>query len=81
MGSVKDSLKESLVYVYMGGCQNHGPFLGTLSIRCHITFRTPKGTIMLTTTHVYVSCWRVFLGCRLPFGVVASGVQDLASPR
>ena len=41
------------VYVYMGGCQNYGPFLGTLNIRCRILIGTQKGTIILTTTHMY----------------------------
>ena len=36
----------------MGSCQNYGPFLGTLNIRCSIIRRTQKGTIILTTTHV-----------------------------
>ena len=36
----------------MGGCQNYGPFLGTLNIRCHIITGTQKGTIILTTTHI-----------------------------
>ena len=36
----------------MGGCQNYGPFLGTLNIRCRILLRTHKGTIILTTTHM-----------------------------
>ena len=36
----------------MGGCQNHGPFLGTLNIRCRIILGTQKGIIILTTTHV-----------------------------
>ena len=36
----------------MGGCQNYGPFLDTLNIRCRIIIRTPKGTIILTTTHI-----------------------------
>ena len=34
-----------------GGCQNYGPFLGTLNIRCRIIIGTQKGTIILTTTH------------------------------
>ena len=33
-----------------GGCQNSGPFLGTLNIRCRIIIGTQKGTIILTTT-------------------------------
>ena len=42
---------------YMGGCQNHGPFLGTLNIRGRIIIGTQKETIILTTTHINVSCW------------------------
>ena len=37
---------------YMGGCQNYGPFLGTLNIRCRIIIGTQKGTIILTTAHM-----------------------------
>ena len=36
----------------MGGCQNYGPFLGTLNNRCRILIGTPKGAIFLTTTHM-----------------------------
>ena len=36
----------------MGGCQNCGPFLGTLNIRCRIITGIQKGTIILTTTHI-----------------------------
>ena len=36
----------------MGGCQNYGPFLGTLNNRCRIIIRTQKGTLILTTTHI-----------------------------
>ena len=35
---------------YMGGCQNYGPFLGTLHIRCRIIIGAQKGTVILTTT-------------------------------
>ena len=38
---------------YMGGCQNLGPLLGTLHIRCRIILRNQKGTLILTTTHMY----------------------------
>ena len=32
-----------MVSYYMGGCQNYGPFLGTLNSRCRIIVRTdPK---------------------------------------
>ena len=36
----------------LGGCQNYGPFLGTLNIRCRTILGTQKGTIILTTTHL-----------------------------
>ena len=36
----------------VGGCQNYGPFLGTLNIRCRITVGIQKGIIILTTIHV-----------------------------
>ena len=39
---------------YMGGCQNCGPFLGTLNIRGRITIGTQKGTIILTTNHIRI---------------------------
>ena len=38
--------------LHRGGCQNHGPFLGTLKIRCRITIGIRKGTIISTTTHI-----------------------------
>ena len=34
------------------GCQNYGPFLGTLYIRGRIIIGTQKGTIILITTHI-----------------------------
>ena len=36
----------------MGGCQKHGPFLGTLNIRFRTILGTQTGTITLTTTHI-----------------------------
>ena len=42
------------VYVYMGRCQNYGPFLGTLNIRCRLIIGAQIGTIVLTITHVYI---------------------------
>ena len=36
----------------VGGCQNYGPFLGTLNIRCRIIIGTQKGTNIFTTTLV-----------------------------
>ena len=38
-------------YGFKGSCQNYGPLLGTVHIRCRMIIRTPKGTIILTTTH------------------------------
>ena len=38
----------------MGGCQNCGPLLGPLNIKCRIIIGTQKGTIILTTTHIYI---------------------------
>ena len=34
--------------------QNYGPLLGPLNTRCCITLRTQKGTITLTTTHMFL---------------------------
>ena len=42
------------IYIYMGGCQNHGPFLGSLNTRGRIIIGTQKGTTILTTTHIYI---------------------------
>ena len=39
--------------LHMGSCQNYGPFLGTLNIWCRIIIGTQKGTIILTTTHIF----------------------------
>ena len=38
----------------MGSCQNRGPSLGTLNNRCRIILGTQEGTIILTTTHIYI---------------------------
>ena len=38
------------IYIYMGGCQNYGPFWGTLNIRCRSIIGTQKGTTILTST-------------------------------
>ena len=35
-------LKIDLYIPHMGGCQNYGPFLGTLNIRCHIKIGIQK---------------------------------------
>ena len=46
---------ETTIMGSMGGCQNYGPFLGTLNIRCRIIIGTPKpkGAIILTITHIW----------------------------
>ena len=44
--------RSEVLQVHMGGCQNYGPFSGTLDIRCRIIIGTPKGTVILTTTHI-----------------------------
>ena len=50
----------------MGGCQNYGPFLGTLKIRCRIIMGIQKRIIILTTTHMKQpksscdTCWNFF---------------------
>ena len=41
-----------LGFKHLGSCQNYGPFLGTLNIRCRTIIRTQKGTIILRTTHL-----------------------------
>ena len=40
------------IYIYMGGFQNYGPFLGTLNIRGRSITGIQKWTIILTTTHI-----------------------------
>ena len=42
------------IYIYMGGCQNYGPFSGTLNIRGRIIIGIQKGPIILTTTHMSI---------------------------
>ena len=37
---------------HMGGCQNYGPFLGTLNIRCRIIIGIQQRTIILRTPHM-----------------------------
>ena len=39
--------------VQMGGCQDYGPFLGTLNISCRSIIGIQKGTAILTTTQIY----------------------------
>ena len=49
----------------MGGCQNDGPFLGTLNIRGRIIMGIQKGTTILTTTHIEFRDYRYPLGILL----------------
>ena len=41
----------------MGGCQNDGPLLGPLNTRCRVILGTQNGTMILTTTHMYVHAY------------------------
>ena len=43
-----EGLEAFSLYTDVGGCQNYGPFLGTLHNRC----RTILGTLILTTIHI-----------------------------
>ena len=43
---------ETTIMGSMDGCQNYGPFLGTLNSRCRTIIGIQKGTIILTTTHI-----------------------------
>ena len=49
----------------MGGCQNYGPFLGTLNTRCRI-IGIQEGTIFLTTTHILY--WSLYWDVGLCWG-------------
>ena len=46
--------KVKVLEKYMSGCQNYGPFLGALNIRCRIVIGTSKGTKILTATHMTI---------------------------
>ena len=68
-----------VLHIHMGGCQNYGPFLGTLNNRCRIIVGTQKKAIILTTTHmqVYV-CVYIYIHThthRLPCGPVWSNMK------
>ena len=47
---------ETTIIGYLGGCQNYGPFWGTLNIRCRTIIGTQKGTINLTASHLHQQC-------------------------
>ena len=60
------------VYILCGWLSNYGPFLGTLNIRCRTIIGIQKGTIILTTAHVYMyfNCRECCLtGCCLESGL------------
>ena len=60
-----------MVQVGMGGCQNYGPFLGTLNIMCRIIIGIQKGTIILTTTRIFLRLKYVpysYMGPLIEFG-------------
>ena len=50
---VKGTIQGALHPYHMGGCQNYGPLLGPLNTWCRIIIGTHKGSIILTTTHMY----------------------------
>ena len=50
----RPSGQKTHIYIYMGGCQNYGPFLGTLNIKCHIIIGIQEGTIILTSPPIYI---------------------------
>ena len=52
---MKADIRALLGKTHMGGCQNYGPFLGTLNIRCRIIIGIQKWTIIFTTTHMNIS--------------------------
>ena len=56
---------------HMGGCQNYGPFLGTLNNRCRIILRTQEGTLILTTTHI---------SFRGPYSILNSRILIIKDP-
>ena len=51
--------------IYMAGCQNCGPLLGPLNTRCRIILRTQKGSIFLTTTHIYTYYYDIWGRCSM----------------
>ena len=65
--------------VYVGGCQNYGPCLGTLDIRCRIILGTQKGTIILTTTHIYIGIH--FRSSRNEKNAEGATKRDIVSPQ
>ena len=57
---------EATIMGYMCGCQDYGPFLGTLNIRCRIIIGIQNGTIIWTTTHTKMSMtWAMIVGSNI----------------
>ena len=49
---LRSRVAQLLLFAY-GLLSKQCPFLGPLNTRCRIILRTPKGTIILTTTHMF----------------------------
>ena len=49
---IEASAVSEIKHRHKGDCQNCGPFLGTLNIRCRIIIGIQKGSIILTTTQM-----------------------------
>ena len=64
-------IANKLGHMLRGGCQNYGPFLGTLNFRCRIKIGIQKGTIILTTTHTTAE-FRLLLTCGLGMSTAQS---------
>ena len=64
---------------HVGGCQNYGPVLGTLNIRCRIVIGIEKGTIILTTTHLVLELKIAHL--RASFGAISTSAAPGAELR
>ena len=71
---------------HMGGCQNYGPFLGTLNIRRRIIIGIQKGTISLTTIHMCQKlnsskggCIEGYRGLKLKGGLIEATKGDTGS--
>ena len=62
----------------MGGCQNYGPFLGPYYNTAPIIQGTPKGTSILTTTHIMIQAKFLNQGVLGSLGKL-QGLQGLES--
>ena len=67
--TIQGTILRSPIFGKLGSCQNYGPFLSTLNIKCRTILGTQKGIIILTTIHVYNSIYldlkSTFLGTPL----------------